>query len=152
MNKEHGYTLIETLVAITLVLILSATGLYGWRSWQQSQRLSQVASDLYHYLIYLRNDANWHNLDRHLRENTEGEQWCLVADDTLLFGCPSGNPLVFRPSWQEVKLHKITPKLAFYGLQNTAWAGNISLESDAGIWTVVVSHWGRVRLCEGATC
>ena len=29
MKKENGFTLIETLVAISLVVILSASGLYG---------------------------------------------------------------------------------------------------------------------------
>ena len=43
MNREQGYTLIETLIALTLVLILGASGLYGWRSWQQEQRLWQTA-------------------------------------------------------------------------------------------------------------
>ena len=30
MKKENGFTLIETLVAVSLVVILSASGLYGW--------------------------------------------------------------------------------------------------------------------------
>ena len=58
MSRERGYTLIETLVAMTLVLILSISGLNGWQRWQQSQRLWQTASALKDYMIYLRNDAN----------------------------------------------------------------------------------------------
>lgn len=152
MNREQGYTLIETLVAVTLVVILSASGLYGWRSWQQEQRLWQTASALRDYLLYLRNDANWHNRDRRLRVNREAQGWCLTADDTVLAGCPAGNPAIFRPPWIEVSLSKITPNLAFFGLRNTAWAGSLMVSSGAGSWTVVISSWGRIRLCQGATC
>ncbi|KAF1370242.1 prepilin-type N-terminal cleavage/methylation domain-containing protein [Yokenella regensburgei] len=35
MNKEQGFTLIETLVAVMITLMLSAAGLYGWNAWQQ---------------------------------------------------------------------------------------------------------------------
>ncbi|HFT3212421.1 TPA: prepilin peptidase-dependent protein [Klebsiella variicola] len=31
MNREHGYTLMETLVTLTLMMILSVGGLYGWQ-------------------------------------------------------------------------------------------------------------------------
>ena len=152
MNREQGYTLIETLVAVTLVLILSASGLYGWRSGQQDQQLWQSATALRDYLFYLRNDANWHNRDRRLRVNQTTQGWCLVADDAVLAGCPTANPAVFSATSTEVVLSKMTPNLAFFGLRNTAWAGSITLASDAGSWTVVVSNWGRIRLCEGATC
>lgn len=152
MNREQGYTLIETLIAVTLVLILGASGLYGWRSWQQEQRLWQTAGSLRDYLLYLRNDANWHNRDRRLRVNHEAQGWCLTADDAVLEGCPAGNPAIFRPPWAEVSLSKMTPNLAFFGLRNTAWAGSLMVSSEAGSWTIVISNWGRIRLCEGATC
>ena len=95
-ERERGYTLIETLVALTLVLILSATGLYGWQRWQRSQRLWQTASELRDFLTAMRSDANWQNHDRRFRVNRHSVAWCLVADDTVLDGCPVGNPAVYR--------------------------------------------------------
>ncbi|ENB8318759.1 prepilin-type N-terminal cleavage/methylation domain-containing protein [Escherichia coli] len=38
MKTQRGYTLIETLVAMLILVMLSASGLYGWQYWQQSQR------------------------------------------------------------------------------------------------------------------
>ncbi|MGF7448848.1 prepilin-type N-terminal cleavage/methylation domain-containing protein, partial [Klebsiella michiganensis] len=32
MNREHGYTLIETLLTMVVVVILGASGQYGWQS------------------------------------------------------------------------------------------------------------------------
>ncbi|MDR5650768.1 prepilin-type N-terminal cleavage/methylation domain-containing protein, partial [Staphylococcus nepalensis] len=61
MKTQRGYTLIETLVAMLILVMLSASGLYGWQYWQQSQRLWQTASQARDYLLYLREDANWHN-------------------------------------------------------------------------------------------
>ncbi|EJI8089332.1 prepilin-type N-terminal cleavage/methylation domain-containing protein, partial [Escherichia coli] len=56
MKTQRGYTLIETLVAMLILVMLSASGLYGWQYWQQSQRLWQTASQARDYLLYLRED------------------------------------------------------------------------------------------------
>ncbi|MEO3990633.1 prepilin peptidase-dependent protein [Pseudocitrobacter cyperus] len=148
MNREKGYTLIETLVALSLMIILSAGGLYGWQSWQQQQRLWQTATQLRDYLLFLRNDANWHNRDRLITAHYVETRWCLVADTAITEGCPSGKPAVFLPPWPEVSLAAMTPSLGFYGLRNTAWAGSITLQSDAGRWEAILSGLGRVRLCQ----
>lgn len=148
MKRERGYTLIETMIVITIVAILSAAGLYGWRGWQQQQRLWQTAVQVREYLVLLRDDANWHNRDRPIAIHKEGNHACLVSADVE--GCPSGDPWTLHPQWPEVQLADITPGLAFFGLRNTAWAGHVRLQSPAGSWMVVVSGWGRIRLCQPA--
>ncbi len=153
MKRQQGYTLIETMIVTIIVVMLSAAGLYGWRSWQQQQRLWQSANQVREYLVLLRDDANWHNRDRALAIHRVGKTECLVSRDVT--GCPSGDPWTLRLPWPEVTVAEMTPGLAFFGLRNTAWAGHVRLQSPAGNWLIVVSGWGRIRLCqpaEGNTC
>lgn len=150
MKREQGYTLIEMLVALSLMIVLSAGGVYGWQSWQRQQRLWQTANQVRDYLVMLRNDANWHSRDRLPRQENSGAGWCLSATSPEQTGCEGRNLFVLRPLWPEVALTEITPALGFYGLRSTAWPGHIILKSGADSWTLVISNWGRVRLCKGS--
>ena len=134
MKTQRGYTLIETLVAMLILVMLSASGLYGWQYWQQSQRLWQTASQARDYLLYLREDANWHNRDHSISVIREGTLWCLVSSAAGANTCHGSSPLVFVPRWPEVEMSDLTPSLAFFGLRNTAWAGHIRFKNSTGEW------------------
>ena len=146
MNREHGYTLMETLVTLTLMMILSVGGLYGWQRWQQQQRLWQTAVQVRDFLVFLRDDANAYNRDRVLRVGQDEAGWCLSAQGEGA-DCTAGSAFTLRPRWPGITLAGVTPGLGFYGLRSTAWAGNLRLQSTAGSWSIVISHWGRIRLC-----
>lgn len=153
MKKENGFTLIETLVAVSLVVILSASGLYGWDSWQRQQRLWQTASQVRDYLVFLRNDANRYNRNHHITQLRVGGQECLVS--AAVQDCGKGSPFVLIPLWPEVAVSEVTPSLGFYGLRDTAWAGRIRVHSRAGEWLILVSDGGRIRMCkvsQGGSC
>lgn len=148
MKKENGFTLIETLVAISVVVILSATGLYGWNNWQQQHRLWQTAGQVRDYLVFLRNDANRHNRDHKLSLILNGTSTCLVS--SVVSDCEDKTPFVLRPLWPEVTITELTPSLGFYGLRDTAWAGRVRVHSSAGEWLIIISNGGRIRMCNTA--
>ncbi|HDR2893301.1 TPA: prepilin peptidase-dependent protein [Enterobacter asburiae] len=148
MKKQTGFTLIETLVAISLVVILSATGLYSWNSWQQQQRLWQTASQVRDYLVFLRNDANRHNREHKVSLQEDGESGCLFS--SVVLDCQAGGVFVLKPLWPEVTISELTPALGFYGLRDTAWAGHVRVSSGAGEWLVIFSGAGRIRMCNTA--
>lgn len=145
MKKQRGFTLIETLVAIALVVILSATGLSGWQSWQHQQRLWQTAHQVRDYLVQLRNDANGYNRDHLIIAKQDGESWCLLT--SKMADCQVRDRRVLNLRWPEVALAELTPSLGFYGLRDTAWPGRIRVKSSAGEWLVIVSNTGRIRMC-----
>ncbi|CBG89608.1 prepilin peptidase-dependent protein [Citrobacter rodentium] len=147
MKKQQGYTLIEMLAAMLIIVSLSATGLYGWQRWQQQQRLWQTACQVRDFLLQLREDANWHNRDHVITVVREEASWCLISSAAGQATCQPRSALVFTPLWRDVGVVEITPSLAFFGLRNTAWAGHIRLKNAAGEWRLVISSWGRIRLC-----
>lgn len=78
------------LVTLTLMMILSVGGLYGWQRWQQ-QRLWQTAVQVRDFLLFLRDDANAYNRDRVLRVGQDEVGWCLSAEGRGLTA-PRGHP------------------------------------------------------------
>ncbi len=98
------------------------------------------------FLLFLRDDANAYNRDRVLRVG-RGRSGLVPERGGEGPDCASGTSFTLRPRWPGITLAGVTPGLGFYGLRSTAWAGNLRLQSAAGSWSIVISHWGRIRLC-----
>lgn len=147
MKKEKGFTLMEMLIAISLIMTLSAAGLYGWRRWQQQQQLWQTARQVRDYLVVLRNDAWRNNQDHTVTLKQDGKLWCLLKSG--IPECQADSAFVLTPQWPDIQVTEMTPALGFYGLRDTAWAGRVRLQSQAGEWLILISAWGRIRMCNG---
>lgn len=147
MKKNTGFTLMEMLVALSLIVTLSAAGLSGWRRWQQQQQLWQTARQVRDYLVVLRNDAWRTNRDHIVALRQDAKGWCLLKAGMPV--CQADNAWVLRPGWPDIQVIELTPSLGFYGLRDTAWAGRVRLQSPAGEWLILVSAWGRIRMCNG---
>ncbi|HEY3590253.1 MAG TPA: prepilin peptidase-dependent protein [Buttiauxella sp.] len=146
--KQHGFSLIEMLVVMSIVAMLSAGGVYGWQQWQQQQRLWITTQHIRHLLEQLRNDANWHNRDHLVRVSRAGNSWCLASKMLEANLCHSEGRWRLLQPFADVDIIETTPNLGFYGLRNTAWPGHIDVQSDAGKWRVIISSQGRIRVCE----
>jgi len=146
MKKQRGFTLIEIVVAITLLIILGAAGFSCWQRWQQQQRLWQTAWQVRNFLFWLRDDANGDNRTHLLGQGQENGGWCLFSTASGAH-CRAEDPFSLRAPWPEVTIAELSSGLGFYGLRNTAWPGSIGLRSSAGEWRIVVSGQGRIRMC-----
>ncbi|NUW58824.1 prepilin peptidase-dependent protein [Cronobacter muytjensii] len=154
-RKEQGYSLIEVMVVLVIIISMSAAGVYGWQRWQQQQRLWQTAQQTRDFLEQLREEANWRNVDHKLWLQRGPQGWCLGTQNDKEQTCRKGAKNQFSPTWPEIEISEMTPGLAFFGLRNTAWPGHLILRNSAGEWRLIISVWGRIRLCEpgeGASC
>ena len=147
MNREHGYTLMETLVTLTLMMILSVGGLYGWQRWQQQRRCGKPPSRCGIFCSFCAMTPTRTAVT--VCFASAGTRTGLVptAGAQGRADCTAGSAFTLRPRWPGITLVGVTPGLGFYGLRSTAWAGNLRLQSAAGSWSIVISHWGRIRLC-----
>lgn len=144
MNNKHGFTLLELLVVMMIATTLTLGSIGGWQHWQQLQRLSTSARQLQHFLLRLRNDANWHNQQRLLWQRS-GRNGCVGS------GLPQvcqRQRWVFVAPWPEVTLRSLTEGMGFYGRRNVAKPGRIVIANAAGERHIIVSSRARVRICQ----
>ncbi|WP_313439101.1 prepilin peptidase-dependent protein [Atlantibacter hermannii] len=154
-KRTGGFTLMEMMVVMTIVIMLGGAGMYGWRDWKQQQQLRQTALQVRDFLTRLREDANGYNRDHLLWVEHHGRGWCLASRTETITNCETPSSWHINAVSSEVQLVEITPGLGFFGLRNTAWPGHIRLRNESGEWRIVVSAWGRIRACNmksGATC
>lgn len=136
----------ELMIIMIIVAILSMGGISSWQKGYNHQKLWQTAQQLSHFLIMIRNQSWWNNRNYLLILQSNDDGWCISAQHQDKY-CAKENPLQFLPRYKEVKVVEITRGLGFYGIHNTAWPGHIILESKGEQWKVILSVWGRIRLC-----
>lgn len=145
---ETGFSLPELLVALTLIALLSTGGIQGWIAYQQALRLENQAQSVMLFLQRVQANAYWYNDTRTVSVIQTGEGWCLHEGAETSLSCYAGTGGRLLPSARDVRIAAMAhPTVTFYGLRNTAQAGHLVLENGTGRLRIVISIWGRIRLC-----
>ncbi|WP_291972951.1 prepilin peptidase-dependent protein [Candidatus Symbiopectobacterium sp.] len=145
---DAGFSLPELLIALTLIALLSAGGIQGWTTYQHAVRLEHQTQLVMLFLQRVQADAYWYNDTRTVSVIHAGEVWCLREGTGTSLSCYAGIGRRLLPSARDVRIAAMArPTVTFYGLRNTAQAGHLVLENDAGRLRIVISIWGRIRLC-----
>lgn len=146
-TKQQGYSLVELIIVMLIILLATAGGL-RWHQWQGRQQLQHSAYALRDFLQYQRERANGFNRVIAIHRQGGDSHWCLVAGTGMAqAACDARGHHRYSPPAPGVRLVSLTPGLAFYGLRNTAWPGHIVLANRSGLARVVISGFGRIRLC-----
>ncbi len=147
-RKLRGFSLVEVMLVMAIIVTLGAGGIHGWQKWRQQQRLWITVQQVRNLLQQLRSDANWRNVEHLLNLSRSGTRWCLSSRLAADKPCESASRWGLAQAFSEVEVIEITAGLGFYGTRNTAWPGHLILRSPAGEWRVILSAWGRIRICK----
>ncbi|MDR0805871.1 MAG: prepilin-type N-terminal cleavage/methylation domain-containing protein [Enterobacteriaceae bacterium] len=153
LNRQCGMTLMEILLVIAVMAILSTSGINSWQGYQQRQLLEQTSADLLAFLSRVQSAANWHNQTYLLHAGMRGNQRCITASQAIFDArCSSdiGMRFIFPDTAIAVELSQSELSLGFYGLRNTAGAGNIVVSNAAGRVRLILSAKGRLRRCSAS--
>ncbi|MFA3780149.1 prepilin peptidase-dependent protein [Yersinia sp. 1652 StPb PI] len=147
LKKQKGISLIELLLVIVLVGITALWGAQSWHHYRQRERLADSARQLLAFLTHLQAQANRRN-DTELLWIQQNGQGCLGSGDKPTARCSALTDGVFIPPYPDVAIAtSLQKEMGFFGVRNTAQAGNIMLSNPAGSIRLVISSRGRLRLC-----
>lgn len=147
IKKQKGISLIELLLVIALAGIMATWGAQNWHHYRQRERLADSARQLLAFLTHLQAKANRSN-NTALLWVREDEQGCLGSGNKPAIACSSLKEDIFTPPYPDVSIAiPLKKEIGFFGIRNTAQAGNIMLSNSAGRIRLIISSRGRIRLC-----
>lgn len=142
--QQHGVTLIELLIVISVVAILSVSGIHSWQNYQQELKLEVSSQQMLAFLTHLQSEANQYNREISLWVRRY-PNWC-IGRKGLAEECNTRVTGIFTPPYADILLSDFN-NIKFYGLRNTAMPGHLTLVNSSGRIRVALSGRGRLRLC-----
>ncbi|MDC8832740.1 GspH/FimT family pseudopilin [Alteromonas gilva] len=160
-QHRGGFTLIQLLIAITVVTVIASQGTAGFRSLLNSHYLKGAIQAAYFSFQFARSHAvmQQHNIvvDIH-----PGNQWCIGTTDTTDCDCRVASSCTIMGvesvvRWREFRFTSITAS-TFTNYDNQSrftpprglaggYAGSLTLSNDTEQYKLIVSNTGRVRVC-----
>ncbi|WP_125258634.1 prepilin peptidase-dependent protein [Dickeya lacustris] len=149
-RRQNGFSLPELMLVLTVIALLTGSGLYHWQAYRQLLQLEQQARQLLGVLTGIQAQANWRNQTLSLWIKSSAQAWCLVSTESST-DCDNPASVVYYRLHQDVALQESTsPRVVFYGVRNAAQSGHLTLRNPAGKVRLVISGRGRLRLCSEA--
>ena len=167
MGLCRGLTLVELLVVIACLAILLPAGFSGYASWQQQRRLEHVVQQVHSDILRVRQLVLMRQATSPLTIRFfPGEKWCYRLTDQRASSCTdceadcgiaeSDASWHGRDSraWPGIQLTEVAlpgQTLGFDARRGGMTAGSLRFSASVGSRRLVMSGYGRIRVCGGAT-
>jgi type IV fimbrial biogenesis protein FimT len=162
-GRRQGFSLVETMVVVSIMAILMATAVPSFQRLQEARRLEGHAAELATDIQHIRSEAVAKNRQMHLRFGSDAAGTCYLLHSGNTGGCtctsagtaqctdPMNAPIksVGLATTQGVRLQANVSTMLFDPVRGTTTpAGSINLIADSGK-TIrhVVNIMGRTRTC-----
>lgn len=153
MARQHGFTLVELMVTITIVAILAMMAAPAFTSTIAAQRIRGLAVDLHQGLLKARSEAIKRNTSVTVNPiNGDWSQGWAIADPTN----PSGPPLDQRSANSAVSVATSLTQITYTGSGRISGTTTptfvLSAASTSESRCVSIDPSGRPYGVKGATC
>ncbi len=168
-GRSAGFTIIELLIALTLVAILVAVAIPSYQSLRQEQMVKAATQAVYIDMMLLKSEAIKRNKPITFKIFNVGQpDWCYrIAIDTTCDSCADtcssieGRKGVNAPEFSGVIVDTSlgyksasTASIKFSPRRSTFFGGYIKVSNSSNIVShITLASYGRISTCiEGETC
>ena len=157
-RRHRGFTLVEMMVAVSVVTLLTVTGVPNMMNMMQRRQLEGAAGEVYNNLLLMRSQAIEKNHSAFVSFNGSGLNWSYglsesaSCDPTTSGNCAiNGGERVYRSTpWKTVTLSQSFAgnNISFEprrGLPSAS--GTIQITSAAGEIDISISPIGYISVC-----
>ena len=161
-NSHAGFTLIEALIVVAIIVIVAAVGVPSYSESLKRNRVAGAAEEIYGMLVQARSDGMLRDVDMAFSFNTTTDPWCAGYSVASNCDCTISNSCTVDTAGIEIlqslsggnfpgvtiRDNFATDGTTFDRIRGTAsHAGTISVRSDDWQLNIVVSNYGRMRIC-----